>query len=180
MSNAHRSKIRGTAWVLVASSVALPAAAQRSVRVVDCASLDAEKFGALADDQIVVCEGAARTAGELRAGLARHAERGMWWDEESAGKAEWLETLRREEAAEADALRARMEAVLAQARAGATFASSRDGRKLEELRPAALDLERRMQAARSAAAKERLQREARQLLDRLAVRPSRVPPIPRP
>ncbi|MGH9465655.1 MAG: hypothetical protein ACRD0X_08400, partial [Thermoanaerobaculia bacterium] len=66
------------------------------------------------------------------------------------------------------------------ARAGATFVQSRDGRRIEELRPAALDLERRLRTARTTAARDRIQGEARQLLERLAVRPSRVPLVPRP
>jgi hypothetical protein len=168
------------AWILVVSALAAPAGAQRAGRAVDCATLDPQKLEALPDEQVIICGGSARTAGELRRWLEERRQPAAS-DEEAAAAAARLEALQRQVAVDTDALRARMEAVLEQARAGATFVQSRDGRQIEELRPQALDLERQMKSARTTAAKDRIQGEARELLGRLATaRPIRVPLVPRP
>ena len=167
MNHYGRSMIRGMAWILVASSLAAPAGAQPAARAVDCASLDPQKFAQLPDEQIILCGGAARTAGELRRWLEGRNLRVGPSDEVSAAARQRLDALQREHAVDTAAMRARMEAVLQQARAGATFSQSRDGRKLEELRPEVLDLERRMKSARTTGAKDRIQGQARELLGRL-------------
>lgn len=162
--------ICGTLWMLAAASLAGALAAQETARVVDCAELDAQKFAALPDEQIIVCDGAARTAGEVRAWAERRNRRPALFAEEAAAAGERLQALHQEQEADEAALRARMEEVLRQARGGATFADSRGARRLAEMRPQLLELERQMQAARTPAARERIQARARELLARQGAR----------